>query len=364
MNAAPWFSEAEEVVWLRVGDALPSAARREGSGLARRIGLSAHRASEIELALTEAATNLQRHAVDGALALRLVRTRDRAAVEFLALDSGPGIADVPHALTDGSSTRGTLGVGLGAIARLADDFDIHSLPGRGTALSARFWSGPAHAGRPAGASPAVEASGLTRPISGEEVCGDTWAVRGVPGDTHEDTVVLALMCDGLGHGPQAARAGEAARTAFRETTATGPQGVLVDLHRALRATRGAAVAVARVDAEEGTVDFCGVGNISAFLVGDTRTALLSSPGIVGHQLPRLRSARHRLERGSVLVMHSDGLSDRWAPADFPGLFGRGASVIGAQLLQQTGVRRDDAGVLTAKVVRRPPERRAPEGLSP
>jgi hypothetical protein len=48
-------------------------------------------------------------------------------------------------------------------------------------------------------------------------------------------------------------------------------------------------------------------------------------------------------------MHSDGLSDRWSPADFPGLFRRSPAVICAQLLQQAGVRRDDAGILALKV---------------
>ncbi len=100
-------------------------------------------AGEIELAVTEAATNLQKHAQDGALALRVTTLRDRAALELLSLDSGPGMADVGSALRDGVSGSGTLGVGMGAIARFADVFDVHSLPagvrpcsrgsGRGTA---------------------------------------------------------------------------------------------------------------------------------------------------------------------------------------------------------------------------------------
>lgn len=63
-------------------------------------------------------------------------------------------------------------MGLGAIARLADVFDIHTLPGRGTAVLARF-----HADQDRPRAGSVEFGGLTRPIGGEEMCGDTWAVR-------------------------------------------------------------------------------------------------------------------------------------------------------------------------------------------
>ena len=56
------------------------------------------------------------------------------AVEMLALDRGPGMADVPRCLGDGYSTGGSLGQGLGAVRRLSTDFDIYSMPERGTAV--------------------------------------------------------------------------------------------------------------------------------------------------------------------------------------------------------------------------------------
>ena len=41
-------------------------------------------------------------------------------------------------LTDGYSTAGTPGTGLGAVRRLANEFDIYSAPGEGTIVMARF----------------------------------------------------------------------------------------------------------------------------------------------------------------------------------------------------------------------------------
>lgn len=338
--------EAGEVLWLRSDEGLASAGRREAAVLAHRAGLTDNRAADLALAVTEAATNVQRHTVDGALALRVATHGTHAAVELLALDSGPGIADLGTALRDGSSTAGTLGVGLGTIRRLADFFAIHTLPGRGTGLYARFAAPPARDPVP---PPAAEVSGLTRPISGETRCGDTWAVREDPvgdGPAH----LLVMMCDGLGHGPLAARAGEQARLAFRESRAAEPSRILADVHSGLKGTRGAAVAVARVDPRARLVSLSGAGNISSFVLGpDSRQTLMSTPGIVGHSIGRPQTYTAQLPAAHALVLHSDGLSGRWQPRQFPGLTAQPPALVAAQLLWQAGTRRDDAGIVVVKV---------------
>lgn len=340
MNAT-LVTEAGDVRWLRSDVALAAAARRRAGQLARGICLSEDRVARVELCVTEMATNLLKHAEDGALALRVVRSRDRAAVECLSVDSGPGIEDIHGALRDGTSGSGSLGIGLGAIGRLADAFGVHSLRGRGTVVLARFW-----AGGPAPDPNPVDAGGLTRPISGEQVCGDTWAVRTAAGDSSD--ALLLLMCDGLGHGPLAARVGDLARGAFRDSRGTEPAAVMQDVHHALRGSRGAAVAIALVDLVRHRVELCGVGNITALVAGrDSRSGLLSMPGIVGSHLPRLRTFDAVLPPGAALVMHSDGLSDRWKPADFPGLLAHDPSLVAAQILNQAAVRRDDAGIVVA-----------------
>ncbi|MFE6128728.1 ATP-binding SpoIIE family protein phosphatase [Streptomyces sp. NPDC056437] len=364
--------DCEDIAWFRHDPTLPSAARGAAATLARRVGLDPQRASEVALAVTEAATNLHQHTSDGALLLRVLRAGSEAGVEFLTVDTGPGMADVTAALMDGASTAGTLGIGLGAVARLADRFDIHSLPGKGTVVSAQFWARgrgsilasptalPAHG--------ATVASGITRPISGETVCGDAWSVRVEPGAHHADLddghrgsarekipsastspALLVMLCDGLGHGPLAALAGEAAVKAFRHSRARRPEELLGDVHKALRGTRGGAVAIARVEPAERRLLYCGIGNVSGFLVGpDTRTGLLSAPGIVGHQMRSLRTFEYPLPEDSALVMHSDGLSERWSPSDMPGLLQHTPSVMAGQLLREAAVRRDDAGIVVVK----------------
>ncbi|MFD9719329.1 ATP-binding SpoIIE family protein phosphatase [Streptomyces sp. NPDC059076] len=340
--------ECEDIAWFRSDPAFPAAARGAAAALARRIGFDTHRASEVALAVSEASTNLQRHASDGALLLRVLRTRDTAAVEFVTVDTGPGMADVSAAMADGVSTAGTLGIGLGAVARLADGFDIHSLPGRGTVMAAQFWprSRPA-AGHPVPTGPVV--AGLTRPISGETVCGDAWAARVDTTASETAPALLMMLCDGLGHGPLAARSSEAAVGAFRRTTVRDPESILREIHGALRGTRGGAVAVVRIEPDRQRVLFCGVGNVSGFLIAPgTRKSLLSAPGIVGHQMRTLRTFDLPLTPGSALVLHSDGLTERWTMDALPGLLQHTPSVVAGQLLREAAVRRDDAGIVVAK----------------
>ena len=158
-----------------------------------------------------------------------------------------------------------------------------------------------------------------------------------------------MMADGLGHGPMAARASAAAVRAFLSSRSVSPRFLLEDLHGALRDTRGAAVAVAHVDHASRTLTYAGIGNIAGRVLDATASSQLpSQPGIVGHNAPTVRELDVVLERGQWLVMHSDGLTDRWNLDDLPGILGSSPVVLCAALLRSAGVRRDDAGVLALR----------------
>ena len=104
------------------------------------------------------------------------RDADPPGIELVTIDAGPGLRDVSAALRDGHSTAGTLGIGLGAIRRLADFCDLYSVPGHGTVLVARFWPE-----RRAAARWPARCGGLIRPITGETECGDNFgATRAAP----------------------------------------------------------------------------------------------------------------------------------------------------------------------------------------
>jgi len=310
--------------------------------LATQLGAAEVRAAEIGIAVTEIASNVQRHGGGGTLLVRAVRDVDTAVVEVVAVDSGPGIADLGAAMRDRSSTAGTLGIGMGAIARMAQSVEIATTPERGTVLVAGF---DLQRGRPqAAVARPVDAAGITRALAGD-VCGDAYATR-----SHGRGFSL-MVADGSGHGPLAAAASTAAvRTFLDPDRAVEPAAeVLARVHGALSGTRGAAVAVAEVDPEAETVRFAGIGNIAgAVPSAGGKRSMVSLGGVAGFRNPTIRTFEYAYPPGAVVVLHSDGVRARWSAADVRGLVGRAPILLAATLLRDAGIRHDDACVLVGR----------------
>jgi anti-sigma regulatory factor (Ser/Thr protein kinase) len=320
--------------WLRVEDASAVAACRQAvQNMAERLRFPAARVGQLALAVTEAASNLHKHAEQGSLLLCVNRDGPQPGIDLVTIDVGPGVRDVTAALRDGHSTAGTLGIGLGAIQRLADFADLYSRPGHATSLVARFRAVPA--------GPEPRWAGLIRPITGETECGDAYGV--VPADG----AVTAVLCDGLGHGPLAAAAAAAGVAAVLDDPAGEPAALLERVHRRMSGTRGGAVGVVQVGGQ--LARFAGLGNVAASIVSDgQRKSMISIPGIAGVQARTIRQFEYEVPPGAAVIVHSDGVSSRWEAATLPALEARDPLLIAAVLLAEAGVHRDDAGVLVLK----------------
>ena len=327
----------DDGTWFRIDNAsVASTVRRSADRLAEELGFPEKAAADLSIVAAEMASNLLKHTREGTLLLRPARNGDTAGVELLAVDSGPGMTDISRFLRDGHSTAGTLGIGLGAIVRQSSWCDMHSVEGRGTVFAVQVWPG-ATPGEP-------WAAAVSRPITGESVSDDGYAIR-VAGGRHQ-----VLVSDGLGHGPLAASASQAAVNAFRDAPAVPPAALVEILHRAISHTRGAALAVAELDAGARLVRYAGLGNIAGTIIeGTGRRGLVSLPGIAGHQRRQIREYEYPLSPGAALVMHSDGVVDRWQPGDYPGLSSAAPVLIAATVMRDAGVRRDDACVLAARL---------------
>jgi serine/threonine-protein kinase RsbT len=114
-------------------------ARQKGRELASRCGFATTDLAVIATAISELARNIVRYALHGEIVLRLVDDHPRRGVEVVATDDGPGIPDLAHAMEDGYSTSGGLGLGLPGTRRLMDEFEITSDFGKGTKVTVRRW---------------------------------------------------------------------------------------------------------------------------------------------------------------------------------------------------------------------------------
>jgi anti-sigma regulatory factor (Ser/Thr protein kinase) len=317
--------------------------RRHAAALARAAGFDEEAAGRVAIVATEVAGNIVKHGANGHCFLSLVEETGEALVQVVAVDSGPGIADVGDALRDGYSTAGTPGTGLGAVQRLSHSFDLFSQADGGVVVVARIG-----AARPAGAAvrrsaEVVQVGAVASPIPGELVCGDAWALE------RDGARTTLLVADGLGHGPLAAEAANAAVAVFARNTGRPPGERVERMHEALRSTRGAAVAVAQLDTVSESVRYAGIGNIAAQIVlaGDARS-LVSMNGTAGHVARTIREFSYDFPRGALLAAHSDGVSARWALDGYPGIALRDPALIAAVLHRDYGRGRDDATIVVAR----------------
>lgn len=325
---------------LRVADSSQiSAARRATSELARKLGLNEGKSSGAALVATEMATNLLKHAGGGEIAIdRFADHGGGAGLELLSLDKGDGIADLPRSLQDGFSTAGSPGTGLGAIRRQADQFAIFSRPGLGTAVMARLYE---HDVPPA--PDEITTGAVIDPYPGETHCGDAWAYAS---SAHGPTL---LSVDGSGHGAEAEGAAQIAVDAFHANQHHDCVRLVETIHRALAPTRGAAIAVARIDAARQIVRFVGVGNISAAMMTEgTVRRMVSHHGTAGHIAPRIREFAYPYGGSVTIILHSDGLTSKWDMDDYPGLAASHPSLIAGILFRDHRRGRDDSCVVAMR----------------
>jgi anti-sigma regulatory factor (Ser/Thr protein kinase) len=312
-------------------------ARRRISGVAERLNFDSTGREKVAIVVTELATNLLKHGGGGELVMRPLVTAGPAGIELLALDRGPGMANVAECLRDGYSTTGSLGQGLGSIQRQSADFQLYTAPGAGTALLVQLWPRVP----PTTPENPFRWGAVGRPKLGESVSGDGWTLH-----TTANRCSL-LLSDGLGHGPTAATASEQAVQTFLAAPTRSAVAHVEQIHGALQHTRGAAVAVAEVRDEQ--VHFVGVGNISGRIChGTTTRHLLSQHGIAGHQARKIQPFTQAWQKGALLILHSDGLGTRWNLDTYPGLLHRHPSLIAGVLYRDFARKSDDATVVVVK----------------
>lgn len=108
--------------------------------LAQKAALSIVDQTKIVTAASELARNTLIHGGGGRAHVELVRDQARRGVRIALSDEGPGIADIPRAMSGGFSTGGGLGLGLSGSRRLVDVFDLDTAPGSGTRITVIKWA--------------------------------------------------------------------------------------------------------------------------------------------------------------------------------------------------------------------------------
>lgn len=189
----------------------------------------------------------------------------------------------------------------------------------------------------------LEWSALHKAARGHRLCGDLCLVE------PRGSGWLLAVADGAGQGIPAAQAAARCLDALRGG-GSDPGTLFARAHAAARESRGAALALAMLDAVAHTLTWCAVGDVTGWLGRPgTRQAsgsgrLLKQPGTVGHRMPRLIPRCFDVNPGDRLVVHTDGLDsfpDSMVRVPLP------PAALADRLLESAPHGRDDRLVLVA-----------------
>lgn len=315
--------------------------KKEIHVLAVSAGFSPHRVGEIDIIVAEVATNLVKHAGGGQLYVRLLTEGGQPGIEIISSDEGPGMNDVHRMMSDGVSSKNTLGMGLGAIKRLSHFFQVYSMKGWGTVMVVRVFENEPSALKNA----RVEIRPLIIPKPGEEECGDGFS--SLLSKTH----LKLFLGDGLGHGPEAALATSVAKEAFDQCQETDPVEIIRHINGAVRKTRGLVGTVVVFDFAARHWKVCGVGNIATKLYGPSQNkSYLSYNGIIGLNVPRTLNAQVvPYEKGQYLLMCSDGIRSKWDTLRYTGITRCDLSMLPVALMKDFARNTDDMSVVACKI---------------
>ena len=180
-----------------------------------------------------------------------------------------------------------------------------------------------------------DVAAVVRPLLGEAVSGDATFIRQARG--HWELAVI----DGLGHGEQAAVAAAAVRDQLERDDWNDLPLLVQRCDAAARSTRGVVLALVRVEIATGRCQHAAIGDVDVVSGGGARRiAPLARPGIVGTGVQPPRVTRWTLERGDVVVIHSDGISRSF---DLEHIAADNAEQSALMLLAAYGKPHDDAG---------------------
>jgi len=313
--------------------------------------------SVISTIISELGTNIVKYADYGHLYVTITEDGEGVLVEISAQDDGPGMADVDMALQDHYTTGNTLGLGLPAVKRMADDFRISSAPGCGTTVVAMMRLGP----RRSKHKIAAKQPGSDRVPFRTQKRSVTWDLGSytlpmpskVRGGDFAITLAAAngpvlVMLDVTGHGERAYAIG-CGIASLLPTVVDLPTGQIMQLvHDKLVGTVGAALGILAIDADSGRFSYVGVGNTGIARVTGERWRGISRDGLVGSRLPRLLEQTGSLVPGDAVLMWTDGISEIQGPRYLAKNSNQPAQVIARDLVNTLGKPHDDAGCIVLR----------------
>lgn len=312
-------------VWYELPVSTPKdvAIARQLAGIAaEQLFVSHSRRQEAILIASELAQNHLAHDTqNGMIRISGMFLNHIPVITIASLDEGPGIPNVEKAMEDGFSTSGGLGIGLGTVKRLSNQFHICSMQfglspcprppvykNYATIVSSTIEENPSDTLDIPKAS-SLHVSALVRPCPGQTQSGDAVCLQ------DDGSFCRIALIDATGHGEIAARIARDAVQMLEDLPLNHePDQVVEALNSTLSGSNGASVQVLSIDYRLKKILAIGVGNAACAIYSAGKGhVVVPRPGLVGNihtnpgQTPIQMTAVNEIAEDLLIVMRSDGV---------------------------------------------------------
>ncbi len=192
----------------------------------------------------------------------------------------------------------------------------------------------------------VRVGALTRAKKGFTANGDAYLVEEI---SHG---ILICVIDGIGHGEHAERAARVCVKTIREYIHSREDFTLTGLFyacdTALRDTDGVVMAAVMIKNGDDRVYFAGVGNITTRIIGREKIYPISTGGIIGYNMSRVREKRYPYKSGDLILMHSDGIRSGIKEEILTQLYNQDEERIAEEIFREYSRETDDATIVVVR----------------
>ena len=335
---ARWLGSETESIPI-YDEASVSTARQKIRQIGEQLNLTKDVVETAALIATELLHNQLSHAKHGYFSVKPVQRDAGKGLEITAADIGPGIKSPHLAIQDNPSSSGSLGAGLGAVLRLADEVAFDNRIEEGVFVVARKFEKRLERRH-------CDVAIMGRPYPGEAISGDDAVFF------EFETTFMAAVADGMGHGPEARHASNRAIEELSQRHERDLEEIVTALNQQLAGTHGCAMSIIRWHKNSGAVECVSLGDVQTHLYHLKDAHFFTpNPLVLGagqYQRHRLRVERLTVQPGSVLLMFTDGLKTRTTLKGQLDLLRQPPLTIAEHLLQEDSRPDDDALVLVAR----------------
>lgn len=188
----------------------------------------------------------------------------------------------------------------------------------------------------------IEYASILRPLPGESHCGDKACVK-----KFNDEILLCLI-DVAGHGKHAeARAKECIQI-FDEHAHEKLEDIMTYLNQGTEGKREFVIGISLINISSGLINYISIGNITCRIIGLQGYRFISRAGVVGSSKIKPKLQQYILNNQDILLMYSDGISNRFEKKDYPQIITDKIEDIPTNIINKFAKDTDDASCIALR----------------